>query len=82
MSATVQNSIWGRQNHKEAHESVVKATQNMGRNTSLYYFFFTRFFLRRFRSKVQRFKIQYGEDKARKKPRECCKSYSKHGKKN
>ena len=39
-SATVQNSMWGRQNHKEAHESVVKATQNMGIYTSLYYYFF------------------------------------------
>ena len=73
LDATVHYSKWGRQNQKEAPK-VLQKLPHAWQKTSLYYFFLTRFFWSMW-SWAQLLIIQYGEDKTRKKPRKCCKSY-------
>ena len=71
----------GKTKPERSPESVAKATKRMAKELVCIIFFWRVLFWSRFWSWVQMFIIQYGEDKTRKKPRKCCKSYQKHGKK-
>ena len=59
--------MWGRQNQKEAHEIVAKATKSMAKRTSSY-FFLTRFFEAEAEAGCKSLKFNMGKAKPERSP--------------
>ena len=72
LGATVDFSIWGRQNQKEAPKVLQKLLKAWQKKLLC---IFLRVFLKQVLKLAQIFTSEYGEDKTRKKPRKCCKSH-------